>query len=86
MHRFGKIFYCPSTKELEALPHFTDIDLYPPIPFWNKHVSGNSLYFYNHIHYLYTMSTTNGYVHGDPPSKRILYLMSNVFARWHSTW
>ena len=78
------MFYCPNTKELDALPQFPDGDLYPPISFWNKYVSKNPAYFYNHIHYLYTMST--GYVHGDPPSKRVLYLMSNVFARWHSTW
>ena len=30
--------------------------------------------------------STNSYVYEDPPSKRILFLMSTMFARWHSTW
>lgn len=78
------MFYCPNTNELEALPQFTSNDLYPSISFWSKYVSNNPSYFYNHIHYLHAMST--GYAPGDPPSKRVLYLMSSAFARWHSTW
>lgn len=83
-YSFGKLMYCPSTDELQALPKFTDDDQYPPIPFWTKYASKNEAYFYNHIQYLSVMST--GYVHRDPPSKRILYLMSKTFSRWHSTW
>jgi len=84
-YSFGKFFYCPNAKELQVLPTFSEKDdLYPPFPFWTKFTSKNETYFYNHIQYLYAMST--GYKPGDPPSKRILYLMSKLFARWHSTW
>ena len=95
-NRFGGLYYCPSTIELDALPPFTEKDLYPTIPFWMRYRSTNPLLFYNHIQYLYTM-TTNQYgcqlpkskqieLCDDPPSKRILHLMSRAFARWHSTW
>ena len=94
--RFGGLYYCPNTNELSALPQFTEKDLYPVIPFWMSYKSTNPLLFYNHIQYLYTMTTDqyscqnliNGKTElcNDPPSKRILHLMSRVFSRWHSTW
>ena len=81
---FGCFLYCPSATELELQPLSHD-ELYPPIPFWMEFKSANPLLFYNHIQYLYTM-TTNQYAGKDPPTKRVLYLMSTIFARWHSTW
>ena len=84
MGKSGCLLYCPSATELELQPLSQD-ELYPPIPFWMTFKSSNPLLFYNHIQYLYTM-TTNQYAGKDPPTKRVLYLMSTIFARWHSTW
>jgi len=81
---FGKFFYCPNANEVEELERFSEEDSFPPVSFWMKHMSTNKAYFYNHIQYLYAMSTEDQC--SDPPSKRILYLLSKVFARWHSTW
>ena len=84
MGKFGCFFYCPSAAELDLQP-LSHNELYPPIPFWMEFKSANPLLFYNHIQYLYTM-TTNQYAGRDPPTKRVLYLMSTIFARWHSAW
>lgn len=84
MGRFGCLLYCPSALELELQP-LSHNETYPPIPFWMEFKSANPLLFYNHIQYLYTM-TTNQYAGNDPPTDRVLYLLSAVFARWHSTW
>ena len=81
----GGLVYCPSTNELQCIPKFTDATLYPEIAFWMKYKSSNPLLFYNHIQYLYYM-TTNQYAGGDPPSCRVLHLLSQIFQRWHSTW
>ena len=81
----GGFLYCPSTHELNCIPSFTESTMYPIIPFWMKYKSSNPLLFYNHIQYLYHM-TTNQYAEGDPPSKRVLHLLSSTFQRWHSTW
>ena len=79
----GNLLYCPSTQELKMDP-MTEEHLWPPIAFWMKFRSSNKLLFYNHIQYLHAMTT--GLYTDSPPSKRVLYLMSEVFARWHSTW
>ena len=84
MGTYGSFLYCPSAVELGLGP-MSACELYPPIPFWMEYKSVNPLLFYNHIQYLYTM-TTNQYVEKDAPSDRILRLLSTVFARWHSTW
>ena len=81
----GGFMYCPSADELQYVPTFTESTIYPSIPFWMKYKSSNPLLFYNHIQYLYYM-TTNQYAGGDPPSKRVLHLLSTTFQRWHSTW
>lgn len=79
----GNLLYCPSTKELEV-DTLTEEDLWPAIPFWMTYQSKNKRLFYNHIQYLHAMTT--GLYTDSPPTKKILYLMSEVFARWHSTW
>ena len=84
MGRFGCLLYCPSALELNLQPLLHN-EAYPPIPFWMEFKSANPLLFYNHIQYLYTM-TTNQYAENDPPTDRVLYLLSTVFARWQSTW
>ena len=81
----GGFLYCPSAKELQYVPEFTESTVYPIIPFWMKYKSQNPFLFYNHVQYLYYM-TTNQYKGGDPPSKRVLHLLSIAFQRWHSTW
>lgn len=79
----GNLLYCPSTKELKMDP-MTEEHLWPPIAFWMKFRSSNKLLFYNHIQYLHAMTT--GLYTDCPPTKRVLYLLSEIFARWHSTW
>ncbi len=79
----GTLVYCPSANEL-PIPSITDQDEWPFIPFWFTWTSKNEYLFYNHIQYLHAMAT--GLYKDEPPSKRILYLLSEVFARWHSSW
>lgn len=79
----GTLVYCPSAKEL-PIHSFTEKDEWPFIPFWFTWTSENKYLFYNHIQYLHAMAT--GLYKDDPPSRRILYLLSEIFARWHSSW
>ncbi|HEX2081612.1 MAG TPA: Dyp-type peroxidase [Longimicrobium sp.] len=79
----GGYFYVPSAQELGLHRGLTLDDFHVPA-FWRER-SGNGLMFYNSADYLNVMSTGR-YGPGDPPTQRILGLMSKMFSRWQNKW
>ncbi len=79
----GGYFYVPSARELGLARGLGDAD-FRVDPFWRER-SGNGLMFYNSADYLEVMGTGR-YAPGDPPSQRILGLMSKMFSRWQNKW
>lgn len=79
----GAYFYVPSARELGLHRGLTPDD-FRVDPFWRER-SPNGLMFYNSADYLAVMGTGR-YGPGDPPSQRILGLMSRMFSRWQNKW
>jgi Dyp-type peroxidase family len=79
----GGYFYVPSAEELGVRRGLTPSEL-QPAPLWQVR-SKNGLMFYNSADYLNVMGTGQ-YGPGDPPSQRILGLLSKVFSRWQNQW
>jgi pyruvate-formate lyase len=79
----GGYFYVPSARELGLHRGLTPAD-FQVSAFWRER-SPNGLMFYNSADYLNVMGTGR-YAMGDPPSQRILGLMSRMFSRWQNKW
>lgn len=95
----GGFFYIPNREELglttmeRSLADLENWTLYPGID-WSKlsrhfnDKSSNGHMYYNHKNYLYEMVTmaADDPDKNNPPSHRILELISDSFTRWQDTW
>ena len=88
----GDLWYMPSTKQLRELVQESKLakqSLCPEArsilhPHWNVKSKNNPWIFYNHHEYMHRMRTPKAYP--DPPSARILHLVSYVFDQWQTHW
>ncbi len=95
---FGGFFYIPSALDLDMpvgarLADGISLKRFPGVD-WSRldrhfdQTSANGLLHYNHKEYLYRMTTMTSDERRqfDPPSHRILSLLSNSFSRWQDNW
>jgi Dyp-type peroxidase family len=79
----GTYWYVPAASEL-GVPAVSGPDDVYEDPHW-KVSSTNGYLFYNSQDYLHQMAEGR-YIGGDPPSSRLLSLMSRTFSHWRDSW
>ncbi|CAM1510811.1 Fc.00g083240.m01.CDS01 [Cosmosporella sp. VM-42] len=79
----GSYWYVPAAKEL-GVPAVRGRDDIVEDPHWSVR-SPNGYLFYNSQDYLHQMAEGR-YIGGDPPSDRLLGLMSRTFSHWRDGW
>lgn len=79
----GGYWYVPAAVELGVTSVSGSDDIYED-PHWNVR-SANGYLFYNSTDYLHQMAS-GLYKGGDPPSSRLLNLMSRTFSHWRDGW
>ncbi|KAL2136925.1 hypothetical protein VTI74DRAFT_86 [Chaetomium olivicolor] len=79
----GSYWYVPAAVELGVASVSGPEDVYED-PHWQA-VSPNPYLFYNSQDYLHRMAVGR-YVAGDPPSPRLLSLISRAFSHWRDSW
>ncbi|KAK0634584.1 pyruvate formate lyase-domain-containing protein [Bombardia bombarda] len=79
----GNYWYVPSAAELGVAAVTGPADVYED-PHWQV-ASPNGYMFYNSQDYLHQMAEDR-YEGGDPPSARLLSLMSRTFSHWRDSW
>ena len=79
----GGYWYVPAAAEL-GVAHVAGVRSAEEEPHWRLR-SDNGYMFYNAQDYLHQMSEGR-YAPGDPPSPRLLSLLSRAFSRWNDGW
>jgi len=79
----GSYWYIPAAAELQV-PAVSGLEDVYEDPRW-KVASSNGYLFYNSQDYLHQMAERR-YIGGDPPSARLLSLLSRTFDHWRNGW